>query len=178
MSSKLVLSAVGPDQVGLVEKISAFLGECKANIEDSKMAVFCGEFAIIMLVSGDDADLSRLEENQSELAVRTGLHVFLRRPSETRYSEKAAAYRLIASSLDHPGIVHRLTSELSSAGINIDSMETKTYPAPWSGTPMFRFEAHLSIPDHINIPRLRSHVLAIGEEENIDVELTVRRDEA
>ena len=43
----LILTAVGPDQIGLVEKISAFIARHSCNIEDSKMAVFCGEFALI-----------------------------------------------------------------------------------------------------------------------------------
>ena len=48
----LVITAVGPDRVGLVEQISQFLLKEGCNIEDSKMAVFCGEFTIILLVSG------------------------------------------------------------------------------------------------------------------------------
>ena len=44
----LILTAVGPDQVGLVEKISEFIARHSSNIEDSKMAVFCGEFALII----------------------------------------------------------------------------------------------------------------------------------
>lgn len=173
MSSKLVISAIGPDRVGLVKSISAFIVERNANIEDSKMAVFCGEFAIIMLVGGEDADLTAIEHSQSQLAEQTGLHIFMRRPSEVKPAESGVPYTLVASSIDHPGIVHRLTSELSASGINIESMETKTYSAPWSGTPMFRFEAKLSIPQQVNVPRLRSHFLSLGEEENFDIDLTV-----
>ena len=49
----LILTAIGPDQVGLVEKISEFICRNGCNIEDSKMAVFCGEFAVIVLIGGD-----------------------------------------------------------------------------------------------------------------------------
>ena len=47
-SNHLILTAVGPDRVGLVEKIAAFIARHDCNIEDSKMAVFCGEFAVIV----------------------------------------------------------------------------------------------------------------------------------
>ena len=40
----LILTAVGPDKIGLVERISEFIVQEGCNIEDSKMAVFCGEF--------------------------------------------------------------------------------------------------------------------------------------
>ena len=53
----LILTAIGPDQVGLVQKISEFISRHGCNIEDSKMAVFCGEFAIILLISGDSGTL-------------------------------------------------------------------------------------------------------------------------
>lgn len=176
MTSHLILSAIGPDQVGLVQKISAFIADRHANIEDSKMAVFCGEFAIIMLVTGYETNLKAIEKDQEDLCKKTGLNFFVRWPSERHYTQPMVPCRMVASSLDHPGIVLRLTSELSTAGINIDSMETKTYNAPWSGTPMFRFEANLSVPEHVNIPRLRSHFQSLSEEENFDIELTVVRE--
>ncbi len=176
MKQHLVLSAIGPDQVGLVEKISGFIQERDANIEDSRMAVFCGEFAIIMLITGSNSSLSSIEKDQDELIHLTGLSIFMRRPSEKKYSEAMIPCTLTASSLDHPGIVHRLTAQLAQSGINIESMETKSYNAPMSATPMFRFEAVIAVPGRINLPLLRMDLQSIGEEENIDIELTVMRD--
>ncbi len=178
MASKehLIISAIGTDQVGLVQKLSEFIREYRCNIEDSKMAVFCGEFAIIMLISGEELQLEEVEAQQSQLSTLTGLTVFTRRPSPRHYTEPTLPCHLTASSLDHPGIVYRLTSILSQAGINIESMETKTYTAPMSATPMFRLEARLAVPERINLLRLRAQLQSIGEEENIDIELTVVRD--
>lgn len=176
MKQNLVISAIGPDQVGLVERISGFIQNRDANIEDSRMAVFCGEFAIIMLVTGSDDSLTSIEKNQAELTNLTGLNIFMNRPSEKKYSEPTVPCRLTASSLDHPGIVHRLTSKLAEGGINIESMETKSYNAPMSATPMFRFEAIIAVPGRINLPLLRMDLQSIGEEENIDIELTVMRE--
>ena len=59
----LILTAIGPDQVGLVARISQFISRHGCNIEDSKMAVFCGEFAVIILIGGDAqnlADIARM----------------------------------------------------------------------------------------------------------------------
>lgn len=172
----LVISAVGPDQVGLVERLSGFIEDRDANIEDSKMAVFCGEFAIIMLVTGDADGLQRIEKEEAELSNLTGLNIFMRRPSARKYTETMIPCRIAASSLDHPGIVHRITSQLAQGGINIESMETKSYTAPMSAAPMFRFEAVIAVPGRINLPLLRMQLQSIGEEENIDIELTVMRE--
>src|SRR5215203_1620298 len=69
----LILTAVGPDQIGLVEKISAFVSQHGCNIEDSKMAVFCGEFAVIVLISGDATGLSAISKNYRDIETETGL---------------------------------------------------------------------------------------------------------
>lgn len=174
MTQKLVISAIGPDRVGLIERISKYVIDCNCNIEDSSMAVFCGEFAGIFLIAGSEQSLSEITAKTDELEQQTGLTIFTRKPSERRGTEDTIPYVLTASSLDHPGIVYRLTRTLSEAGINIDAMETKHYYAPTSGAPMFRFEAEISIPSHINLPRLRAHFQQIGEEENIDIELSSR----
>jgi glycine cleavage system transcriptional repressor len=75
--------------------------------------------------------------------------------------------------MDHPGIVYQLSAILSSLGINIESMETKTYAAPDSGTPIFRLEAKLSVPTEANIGALRERFVEIQRLENIDIDLTL-----
>src|SRR4029434_7019372 len=76
----LILTAVGPDQVGLVEKISAFIARHGSNIEDSKMAVFCGEFALIILISGEGGNLHKIANHYRELEIETGLAHSLQAP--------------------------------------------------------------------------------------------------
>ncbi|MGH7834949.1 MAG: glycine cleavage system protein R [Candidatus Binatia bacterium] len=175
MSEKdnVILTAVGPDKVGLVEKISEFIVQHGCNIEDSKMAVFCGEFALILLISGAGNDLLKLANAYQELGVRTGLNIWIKSPSRKASPVSTLSYRLTAACLDRPGVVHKLSSVLSLMGINIESMETKTYAAPISGTPIFRLEALLSVPTTININSVRSRFGEIQKEENIDVELSL-----
>jgi glycine cleavage system transcriptional repressor len=167
----LILTAVGPDKVGLVEKISEFLVRHGCNIEDSKMAVFCGEFAIIILITGPAANLVKIANEYRELEVQTGLTISIKTPSARKAAESIVPYKLTASCMDHPGIVHKLSQALSSFGVNIESMETTTYAAPVSGAPMFRLEAFLSVPTRTNIDSLRERFAEIQREENIDIEL-------
>jgi glycine cleavage system transcriptional repressor len=75
--------------------------------------------------------------------------------------------------MDHPGVVHCLSRLLSNLGINIESMETKTYLAPVSGTPIFRLEAVLSVPAGLNINSLRNRFSEVEREENIDIDLSL-----
>src|SRR5215471_11723030 len=77
----LILTAAGSDRVGLVEKISEFITRRGCNIEDSKMAVFYGEFAIIVLISGETDNLARIGSDSVELEVETQLVVRMKTPS-------------------------------------------------------------------------------------------------
>jgi glycine cleavage system transcriptional repressor len=77
--------------------------------------------------------------------------------------------------MDHPGIVHQISNVLSSMGVNIESMETETYAAPVSGTPIFRLEAEIAVPITTNINAVRERFAEIQREENIDIELSALR---
>lgn len=172
-NENLILIAVGPDSVGLVRKISEFIVERGCNIEDSKMAVLGGEFAIILLISGEARKLSDVERSREELSSQTGLNVWVKQPTGKKPQSPSLPYKLTASCMDHPGVVYRLSSVLSSLGINIESMETDTYSAPVSGTPIFRMEAMISIPVALNIHSLRARLTEIENEENIDIDLSL-----
>jgi len=174
-TNHLILTAIGPDRVGLVEKISEFIARHGCNIEDSKMAVFCGEFAVILLISGDGAKLVKIASDYREIEAETGLTIALKTPAIRKTEESYLPYKLTASCMDHPGIVYQISSALSSMGVNIESMETKTYSAPISGTPIFQLEADLAIPTRTNINHLRERFAEIQKEENIDIDLAAAK---
>lgn len=169
----LILTAVGPDKIGLVERISEFIVQRGCNIEDSKMAVFCGEFALIVLISGSSPNLLKISRGAQELSGQTDLNISVKTPSGKRPAEASLPYNLTASLMDHPGVVYKLSGILSNMGINIESMETQTYPAPVSGTPIFRLEAIISVPVKVNINALKGRFAEIEREENIDIELSL-----
>ena len=168
----LILTAIGPDQVGLVEKLSKFISGHACNIEDSKMAVFCGEFAVIILITGEPTGLVKIARDYREIEAETGLSIAIKTPLSRKAANLLLPYKLTASCMDYPGIVYQISGVLSSLGINIESMETKTYSAPVSGTPLFRIEAHISVPTQTNINQLRERFAEIQRDQNIDIDLT------
>ena len=125
-TNHLIMTAVGPDRVGLVEKIAEFIARHGCNIEDSKMAVFCGEFAVIVLISGDSAKLKKIASDYRQIEVETGLTISTTTPAVREAAQSFLPYKLTASCMDHPGIVYQISNALSSMGVNIESMETKT----------------------------------------------------
>lgn len=168
----LILTAIGPDNVGLVAKMTQFISRHGCNIEDSKMAVFYGEFAVIILISGDIDKLEKIKRNYQEIEKETGLSVAIKTPAPKKAGESFLPYKLTASCMDHPGVVYRISDILSTLGINIDSMETKAYSAPITGTPLFQLEANLAIPVRLNVTHVRDRFNAFQLEENIDIDLS------
>jgi glycine cleavage system transcriptional repressor len=174
-TNHLILTAVGPDRVGLVEKISEFIARHGCNIEDSKMAVFYGEFAVIALISGEGGSLVKIGRDYREIETETGLTISIKTPAMRQATVAFLPYKLTASCMDHPGIVHQISNVLSSMSVNIESMETETYAAPVSGAPIFRLEAEISVPVTTNLNSLRERFAEIQREENIDIDLSALR---
>lgn len=167
----IVLTAVGPDRVGIVDDLSGAVSGAGCNIEESKMAVLGGEFAVIMLVSGPPAAVETLARSLPSLGEKLALHVECRSTHEPRAGEPGRPYLLEAVSLDTPGIVHSVTAILRSHGINIEDLDTDTAAAPWTGAPMFRLKAHLVIGSAVPLAELKEELSRLQQEHDLDISL-------
>jgi glycine cleavage system transcriptional repressor len=156
-----VLSAIGADRVGIVDDLAALVSERGGNIEESKMAVLGGEFAVMMLVAMDAASLSELSERTGEIESKLSLRIGLK---ETRKDEREGSsssarsgrpYTLETVSLDGKGIVRAVSAVLRAYGINIEDLETRTERAPLTGAPLFRMKASIVLGRDVVVASLR-----------------------
>lgn len=135
-----VISAIGADRVGIVDDLSGLISAGGGNIEESKMSVLGGEFAVMMLVSMEAGALDALVAKIAELEARLSLKMGVKRTSESAHdhgeSEQGRPYVLETVSLDGQGIVHSVSAVLRSFGINIEELETRTEQAPLTGAPL------------------------------------------
>lgn len=169
----LLITAVGPDRPGIVDDLSGWIFESGLNIEESRMTQLGGEFAILMLVSDPEGKGTDLESRRDAFEASSGLTLFIHaaRPGPLPSGQPVLPYALTATALDHPGIVHRVTRLLRSHSINIVEAGTRTTPAPFTGTPIFRLDIEMDIPAGVSLARLREELRALGEQENIDFDL-------
>jgi glycine cleavage system transcriptional repressor len=166
-----VLTAIGTDRVGIVDDISGAVAAGSCNIEESKMAVLGGEFAVIMLVSGSPQAVQALSDQLPGLGSRLGLAIGCRRTHEPRPVEAGRPYLLEAVSLDTPGIVHAVTAVLRGHGVNIEDLETDTAAAPWTGAPMFRMKGHLVAGPSVQVASLRQDLARLEKDHDLDISL-------
>lgn len=165
-----VLTAIGSDRPGLVRAISAAARHSGANIEDSRMAVLGGEFAIIMLCSGSPDELATLEREAGNLATQLELEIAFKDtavPGKRDFS----SYRLRVSGIDHPGIVEAVTQILADRQVNVASLDTRVVHLPLTGTPTFVLDAKLEVPSTASPSELRATLTSVAEKENLELTL-------
>ncbi len=166
-----VLTAIGPDRVGIVDDLSRLIAPLGGNIEESKMAILGGEFAVIMLVSLAAPQLEVLEGVLPAQEKALGLRLELKPTRKPVANLEGRPYSLETVSLDTPGILLAVTAVLKAHRINIEVMETLTQPAPWTGAPMFRMRATIILGPTISILQLRADLAQIEAERDLDITL-------
>ncbi|MFO0568391.1 MAG: ACT domain-containing protein [Polyangiaceae bacterium] len=169
-----VLTAVGPDRPGLVKEISAAIHRAQANLEDSRMAVLGGEFAMLVLFSGSGEVLERAQQEGQAAAARLGLDVHFRDTSSPSGGAAMLAYELRVTGFDQPGIVEGVTTVLAHRNVNVASLETSVVNQPLSGTPAFLLEAILQVPSGVAISELRRDLQRVADEQNLDLALEAK----
>ncbi len=168
MKHCLVISAIGNDRPGMVYDLSQAVFEHECNIDDSRMTVLGGEFALILLVSGNWNTIAKLEASLPKLQKKLDLIVISKR-TETRHTPKnSLPYTVEVIAIDHPGIVYQVANFFSARSINIEDLHTSSYPAAHTGSPVFNLSMHVSLPAETHIATIREQFIEFCDELNLD----------
>ena len=168
MNSQLVISAIGEDQTGLVDRLTEWVLENSCNIEDSRMVILGGEFAILLLVSGNWNNIAKLENQISAMQDKLSMQITAKRTESKPLQSNLLPYLVDVVALDHPGIVHNLASFFSNRHINIQDLSTATYAAPHTGTAMFSVHMLVDVPADTHIATLREEFQTFCDQLNLD----------
>jgi glycine cleavage system transcriptional repressor len=168
-----VLTVLGGDRPGLVDEVSAFVLDCGANLEDSRMVNLRGQFAIMMLVAGSEAVMVRLRDKLGTLRRDGGVHAELTDAEVDQPCTVGATipYRLTTTAMDHPGLMQSIAHLLRAMNVNIESADTTLRCAPVSGTPLFEMEMVLSVPPETPVAELCAAVGRVADDLNMDWQL-------
>ena len=167
---RAVISTIGQDRPGLVSELTERVTALKLSIDDSRMSILGGEFAVLMSVKGTVTALASLETELSNYCEAHSLACLFRRSTD-RGPVDALPYRVDVSAMDHPGIVHRVADFFSNQGINIVDLRTETTPAAHTGTPLFSLSMTIELPARANGPQLEVSFQTFCEEEDLDGEM-------
>jgi len=97
MTTKLVISALGVDRPGIVNDLSNIIYTNELNIEDSRMTVLGGEFAVLLLVSGDQAAIEKFQKITSEIEQTLKMRLLIKATTDTPSAGDAIPYSVEVS---------------------------------------------------------------------------------
>ena len=169
MIQELVLTVIARDRPGLIKALSETIAHHGGNWIDSSMARLGGEFAGILRVSVPSAQSGALEAELAKLAA-SDISVVVRK-GEAASAETGRRVRLELTGVDHPGIVHRISTALSALNINIDALETRVFTGSMSGEPMFEAKAEMALPAAVEEASLRTALEDLARDLMVDIDL-------
>ena len=171
MKQQFMISAVGPNVVGIVAQISREIQACGCNFEDSGMNILGDHFALMIRVTGEgqylfdqlSAACERLRQNAD-----FSFALFPLRPTTEGTLPQAPRpnYELKVKGTDKMGIVYRTSQLLASRGINIVNMQTILTPSPNGEPPVFTMKSQIEVPESVDRENLRRDLDSLAEDLN------------
>ena len=132
------------------------------------MTALGSEFAMLLLVSGNWATLTKLEKRLNKLGESKNLSIAIRQTDARIPGGDRMPYAVDIVSLDQQGIVFNLANFLATREIEIADVATRSYAAAHTGSPMFAVQMAINVPSTVHIAQLREEFLEICDRLNLD----------
>lgn len=172
MTQLLVLTLIGDDRPGLVEKVSAVIAAHGGNWTESSMAQLAGKFAGILKV---EIPAEKTKALEAELGAIAALKVVVE-PAAAVVAPSGRTRRLNFSLVGHDrvGIVREISQVFARHGVNVERLETYTSSAPMSSELLFHAEAELRADDRLDARALQADLERLSNDLIADINLDER----
>ena len=168
MDRFLVLTVIGEDQPGLVERLAQTIADHGGNWLESRMSHLAGKFAGVLRVSVDAASSGPLMQALRQLEA-DGLKIVCEPGVAGQGGLRPVRLELMGA--DHPGIVRDISTALARRRVNVEDLHTGRVDAPMSGEKMFRATARLHLPPDLSLEDLRDELESVAQDLMVDVAL-------
>lgn len=148
------------------------LYESQANIEDSRMSILGGHFAMMLVVSMDDgvsADglNAQLEEVRSSMDLEHALAQEIE--DAAGEARPAPTHVLTVYGADHPGIVAAVCDVLAARAVNIDDLATRVVGS--EEAPVYTLICELTLPGSLEPAALNADLDGVAVAQGVEVSL-------
>ena len=163
---QLVLTVIGRDKAGLVEKLATVVNEHKGNWMASNLSHLAGYFAGILQLEVAEADLNELSHalhaiDELEIQIHHGID---------SAGQQQQQLKFVITGNDRPGIVRELSSVIKHKGTNIIHFESSKQSAPNWGVPLFNAIATVELARGLSRDEVIAALEAIAADVVVDVE--------
>ena len=170
MSQHLVLSFIGEDRPGIVERLSDTIARHHGNWLESRMAHLADKFAGILTLSVP------LEHQEALVGAlrnfeQLGLHVTVELANQNASEGSTLSLSVVGN--DRPGIVKEVSQVLHSLMVNVKELTTTCEPAPMSSDMLFKTDMVLAVPKDLPLADLEAALEKISSD--LMVELSVNQ---
>ena len=164
----LILTVIGADHPGLVEKLATTVSANGGNWLESRMAHLAGQFAGILQV---ETTADNVRQPQSALAALAdeGLQTTIEVDRQTQPAESPPLLRLDLVGHDRPGIVREITHVLTEQQANVEELETDVTAAANTGQALFRATIRVQLPPGGSIRRLQEALEGVAADMMVDI---------
>lgn len=171
----VAVTAIGRDRPGIVAAVTKVLFEHEGNIEDSRMAILGGHFAMMLIVAlPGSADPAPLERALADAVRELDLVVSVRPVAEVPAGHAEGVPHVVSVyGADRPGIVHAVSSGLARRNVNITDLSTRVVPGD---TPLYVMIIEVAVPPGTDVAALEAELSALATQ--LAVDLTLRPAEA
>jgi glycine cleavage system transcriptional repressor len=172
----VAVSAIGTDQPGIVAGVTAVLVAQGCNLEDTSMSILRGHFAMMLVVAiPAGVTAGSLELALATVAAARGLVVVVR-PIDDDVPVGVAGdpWTVSVHGADRPGIVHRVTTVLAEAGVNVVDLTTRVIGE--ADRPVYAMFLDVVVPGAVNADHLEARLDALADE--LGVSCSVHRADA
>jgi glycine cleavage system transcriptional repressor len=167
---RYALSAIGRDTPGIVAAVTKELYVHGCNIEDSSMTRLEDEFAIILIMSMDPANLEPLEAGLRKIEQAAALTINLKEiEDESAAARPESNYLITLHGADAAGIVYKTSELLSSMKINITDLQTKRTRGRGDDNDIYIMLLEVFVPKDVAPDTLEAALKALGAEMGVTI---------
>ena len=176
------VAAIGRDRPGIVAAVTHNLLDHELNVEDSQMTILGGHFTMMLIVSGDDGvEIGVLRADLEATARALNLEaISVETVADTARAMTAPTHTVTVYGVDHPGIVHAVSTALAQCEVNITDLNTRLVVddegAPGAngdaGDDLYAMMLEIVLPEGLTVKGLDSMLEATRRDQG--VEITIR----
>ncbi|WP_063344123.1 glycine cleavage system protein R [Vibrio jasicida] len=126
MKQHLVLTAVGTDRPGICNQVVRLVTLAGCNIVDSRIAIFGNEFTLIMLLTGNASNVTRVETQLPLLGQEHDLITIMKRTSAHELLDNSYTMEVFIESEDRIGLTEKFTQFFADKQIGLHSLSAQT----------------------------------------------------
>ena len=138
--NRIIITAIGQDKPGLVNKITSIINKNNGNVDNSKMIKIENQFAMII----DFSSLDNIDNLESDLNLIQDLKIAYKIIKESKVTKKFFKTFLMMGG-DDQGIIDTISDYFRENNINIVEIDTFIELAPITGSPLFNMKINYII---------------------------------